>query len=126
MSEKIPDDMIDGLIRRAIVPKGFRPRSSAELEKAQEALGDDPTADSVVDHVLESILDDTLPLERCETLEFISTDEQQVEESSDELVEMFRSGGDIPPDIAKRLLELENEAGKEFSGDDGEEKEDDE
>ena len=121
MSTNIPDDLLAGLIRRAAVPKGFRPRTSEELDLALNAMGDVDIDPQRVLSIVDRILSDEPIVFGRQTAE-TGPDELVGDcENLDELVEMFRSEGDIPPDIAERLRELESEANREADEEDDEE-----
>jgi len=121
MSSEIPDDLLAGLIRRAAVPKGFRPRTPEELDQALNAMGDVDIAPKRVSTIVDRILSDEPIMTRRQTVE-TGPDEAVADcENFGELVEMFRSEGDIPPEIAERLRELESEANLEADGENDEE-----
>ncbi len=110
MSTDIPDDLLARLIRRAVVPKGFRPRTSDELDQSLNAMGDIDIAPNRVSSIVDRILLDE-PIVFGRQMAETNPDESISDrENLSELVEMFRSEGDIPPEIAERLRELESEA----------------
>lgn len=106
------DDFIAGIIRRAIVPKGFRPRSDQELHKALDALGDVEISTDKARDMLEKIRSDRpflIPVN-----DDSNDGDLSLSESAEELVEMFRAEGeDIPPEVAERIRELEQLAAEE-------------
>jgi hypothetical protein len=106
------DPFFDGLVRRCIVPKGFRPQSDAEIAAMLDALGAYDLDDAKRDRMLRKIQGkepmcwDVSSSDRTGLCNDMASTQQ--------LVEMFRSRGEeIPPEIQEQLRKLEEEAGRE-------------
>lgn len=112
MTYQDEDTMFDKLVRRSLVPKGFRPESDQDIEAMFDALGESELSESKRDRMLRKI---------CGEEPVIWEKEQDstpvdVESVSDirETVEMFRSKGEeVPPELEEKLRELEQRAAEE-------------
>ena len=119
MSTELPDDLVGGLIRRAMVPKGFRPKTTEELDRALDALGHVDISEERVGEIVAKILKEEPP-NFSERMDRIGQHDE-LTQSSDELVELFRAEGDISSEIEERLRELERQAELEAEDQDDEE-----
>lgn len=112
MTNRSEDAFMDGLFRRALVPKGFRPRTEEGIDEVIRALGQVEVSGEERQRVIEKILG-LRPYNKASETEPDCAPEQ-MDSRSNELVEMFRGeGDDVPPEIAERLKQLENEAAQE-------------
>lgn len=112
MTNRNEDAFMDGLFRRALVPKGFRPRTEEGVDEVLRALGQVEVSNEERQRVVEKIFG----LRPCNKSPEAKSDyvPEQLDSRSEELVEMFRGEGeDVPPEIAERLQQLENEAAQE-------------
>jgi len=103
------DRILDGLVRRTIVPKGFRPETDAEIEAMLDGLGQGEMPDDKLQRMLGKINgqipmswerdDEVSPYRDCDTAE------------ARELAEMFRAKGEeLPPELQEKLREMEERA----------------
>jgi hypothetical protein len=103
------DRIFDGLVRRAIVPRGFRPQSNAEIESMLEGLGHGEMPEEKLQRMLAKIHrqirlswengDGDSPDWECDSAE------------AHELAEMFRARGEeLPPELEQKLREMEKRA----------------
>lgn len=112
MTNRNDDAFMDGLFRRALVPKGFRPRSEEGIDEVLRALGQVDVSDEERQRVVEKILG-LRPHNKSSEANSDCPPEQMAS-LSEELVEMFRGEGeDVPPEIAERLKQLEDQAAQE-------------
>ena len=107
------DDLfLEQLLRRALVPKGFRPRTEEGVGEVLDALGQVEISDLERDRVVDKILGRRPYYKELESESIC--EHEQVPSKSEELVEMFRGEGEeIPPEVAERLRQLEAEATQE-------------
>ncbi|WP_417379094.1 hypothetical protein [Gimesia sp.] len=114
------EKMFDKLVRRSLVPKGFRPESDEGIEEMLDALGKCELSESKSNQMLRKIRgQEPMIWDREEG----STPVQHDDSTTDlrEMVEMFRSkGDDVPPELQKKLRELEQQAAEEADEDNGE------
>lgn len=111
MSEKQDrgDRFFDGLVRRAIVPRGFRPQNDQEIESMLDALGTGEMSDEKLQRMLGKI-HGMIPMSwEADRTEATSLDLESVE--ARELAQMFRAKGEeLPPELEQKLRELEQRA----------------
>ena len=113
------DAFMERLLRRTLVPKGFRPRTEEGLGEVLNALGQVEVSEEQRDRIVDKILG-RRPYDKAQELDVISEASQALSQN-EELVEMFRGEGDeIPPEIAERLRQLESEATQEPDDDEEE------
>lgn len=104
------EKLINSLLRRALVPKGFRPGNQTDEEAMLQALGHVEIEPDHQARMLEKIRGQR-PFDCEQTPEPIVNGEIEVNQ---ELAAMFKNEGeDLPPEIADRLKELESEASQE-------------
>lgn len=118
MKNRDTEKIFDNLVRRSVVPKGFRPESDQEIEAMFEALGEIELSESKRNRMLGKIRGET-PM--CWELEQDSA-LVDIESSSElrEMVEMFRSRGEeVPPDLEEKLRALEQQAAEEADEEEG-------
>lgn len=112
MTNRNEDAFMDGLFRRALVPKGFRPRTEEGVDEVLRALGQVEVSDEERQRVVEKILGLRSHKKSSEAKSDCAP--EQMDSRTEELVEMFRGESeDVPPEIAERLKQLENEAAQE-------------
>lgn len=111
------DRVFDGLVRRAIVPKGFRPRTDAEIEAMLDGLGQDEMPEEKMHRMLGKIRGQiAMGWERNEASPL---DRKCDSEEAREMAEMFRAKGEeLPPDLEKKLREMEKRASEHPKQDD--------
>jgi len=112
MSNNSDDRLIEGLVRRSFVPKGFRPTTEADEDAMLDAMGDVELSSTKLDRVLGKIRGEIpfgIDAPRETPPSTPSTTSEEVE-----LAAMFRGEGeDIPQELADRLKELEEDAATE-------------
>jgi len=108
--ERQPSDRVfDGLVRRAIVPRGFRPQSDAEIESMLDAIGPGDMSDAKLQRMLGKT-HGRIPLS-WEKEEPEASSWQPNTAEARELAEMFRARGDeLPPELEEKLREMEARA----------------
>lgn len=119
MTNQDEDTMFDKLVRRSLVPKGFRPESDQDIEAMFDALGESEFSESKRDRMLRKIRGEE-PMIWEQVHDSTTVD---VESASDirEMVEMFRSKGEeVPPELDEKLRELEQRAAEEADENDDE------
>ena len=122
MTNQDEDRMFDKLVRRSLVPKGFRPESDQDIEAMFDALGESELSESKRERMLRKIRGEE-PMIWEQDQDSTPID---IESAADvrEMVEMFRSKGEeVPPGLEEKLRELEQQAAEEP---DEEDEEDDE
>lgn len=114
------EKMFDKLVRRSLVPKGFRPESDEGIEEMLDALGKCELSESKSNQMLRKIRgQEPMIWDREEGSTPVQHDDSTT--NLREMVEMFRSkGDDVPPELQKKLLELEQQAAEEADEDNGE------
>lgn len=121
MTSERQEKLIDGLLRRAIIAKGYRPRTEDEEDAMLEAFGHVEISEAKRDRMLRKIrgeqqFDAELPGE------FSGGTAAEVNE---ELAAMFRGEGEeISPELQARLDELERRAAESGEAEDDDETED--
>jgi len=112
MTNQGEERLFDKLVRRSLMPKGFRPKSDQDIEAMFDALGEFELSVAKRDRMLRKIRgEEPMNWEKEQDSTPIG-----IESLSDvrEVVEMFRcKGDDVPPELEKKLRELEQQAGKE-------------
>lgn len=105
MSKDKNEELLDGLLRRAIVPAGLRPRSEQDEDAMLDAMGYVEISPQKRDRMLRKIRgEEPYALERPEP-----TAAEAHPNVAAELAPMFRDEGDIPPDLQRELEDLERE-----------------
>tara|TARA_R110002072_G_scaffold303108_2_gene493886 strand:- start:63304 stop:63678 length:375 start_codon:yes stop_codon:yes gene_type:complete len=110
------EKLLDGLLRRALVPKGFRPRTTQAEDAMLEALGHVEISHAKQERMLQKIRGTHLfDHEVAQNVAY----EDETAEVNEELAAMFRADGEpISPEIVERLSELERQATEEPEEDD--------
>lgn len=109
MTNENDDRAFDDLVFRALVPKGFRPKTDAEIEQMLDGLGQVEIPKSKLERMVGKI-NGTIPMAWEEFDEPIIACEA---DSSDarELAELYRARGEVvPPEVEAKLRELERKA----------------
>lgn len=120
MTNQHGEKLFDKLVRRSLIPKGFRPESDEDIDAMFDALGQSELSESKRNRMLRKICGE-------EPMSWnLKQDSNPVHVDSttdiQEMVEMFRSKGEeVPPDLEEKLRELEQQAAKEADeeGDEG-------
>ena len=123
MTNQDEDKMFDNLVRRSLVPKGFRPESDQDIEAMFDALGGAELSESKRSRMLRKIRGEEPVIWEQEQ----DSTPVDIESAADVrgMVEMFRSKGEeVPPELEEKLRELEQRAAEEHdegdeSGDGG-------
>lgn len=119
MTNQDEDRMFDKLVRRSLVPRGFRPESDEDIEAMFDAFGESELSESKRKRMLRKIRGEE-PLVWEQEQDSPSV---RIESAADvrEMVEMFRSKGEeLPPELEERLRELEQQAAEEPDKEDDE------
>lgn len=111
MTNERQENLMNGLLRRALVPKGFRPRSADDEDAMLKALGHVEISVDKRERVLAKILGKQ-PFDLGRSSEPESRTETAA--INEELAVMFREEGDISPEVQQRLSELERAASESF------------
>lgn len=115
------DRVFDGLVRRAIVPRGFRPQDDVEIELMLESLGPGEMSDEKLQRMLGKIQGQIPMVWDSEGSEVPSWQSDSAE--ARELAEMYRAKGEeLPPELEEKLREMESRAAEppdEEEGPDG-------
>ena len=105
------DSQRDALLRRALIPKGYRPTKLEDVEKMLDAIGDQPVGESKLQRMLRKVsgqepmfLEHTSPAPK--TPDQLTAKEQEV-------YALCRSKNKpLPPDLAAKVNALERKAGR--------------
>ena len=109
MSRGDKDRLFDGLVERAIVPRGFRPETDEEIEAMLDSLGHVEIAEDKLHRMIDKI-EGNSPMS-WDVVE--NQDPVGISDSAEarELAEMYRAKGEeIPRDLEERLREMEKRA----------------
>ena len=118
MTEETGDRELYDLVRRAIVPRGHRPATLAEIEAMLRACAGAPMAEDVVERMLRKAkglepVGRARPTLKADDLVTAPFDEALTEQQR-ELVALHRAQGKtLPPEIAALLARLRSEAKSE-------------
>jgi len=117
MNKKGEDRLFDALVRRAIVPKGYRPKSDEEIETMLGALGPSQVSDEKLERMLGNIKG-LIPMS-WESEESKSPSWQANSAEAQELAAMYRAQGEeLPPELEEKLREMEKRAAEPPDEDD--------
>lgn len=111
MSNQHPDMRRDDLLRRALVPKGYRPTKDADIEKMLDAICDHPIDEAKFQRMLRKIngQEPTFP-ERPSPVPSLTG---QLTPEEQEVFALCRSKNKpLPPDLAAKVKALEEKAAK--------------
>ena len=111
MSEKDnrQDRLLDELVQRSLVPRGFRPESDEEIFTMLEGLGSGEVSEDKLSRMLGKIRGDS-PM-AWEAVSEESESWQSDTAEAKELAEMFREKGeDLSPEQESKLREMEKRA----------------
>ncbi|MCC6361274.1 MAG: hypothetical protein IT450_21255 [Phycisphaerales bacterium] len=99
------------MLRRALVPKGYRPTKDTDIEKMLDAIGDQPIDEATLQRMLRKInAQEPMFPERFELVPVIAG-ELTAEEQ--EVFVLCRSKNKpLPPDLAAKVKALEEKAAK--------------
>ena len=114
MTSDRQEKLINGLLRRALVPKGFRARNQEEEDAMLQALGHVEIEPEQQKRMLEKIRG-LRPYDCEEPPEPVIDAKMEVDQK---LAAMFRNEGeDLPREISDRLKQLETDADQESEDD---------
>jgi len=118
MANDNDDRAFDDLVFRALVPKGFRPKTDAEIEQVLDGLGQVEISQSKLERMLAKIKG-TIPM-AWEEPDDPATDCEADSADARELAQLYRARGEVvPPEIEAKLRELEQRAAKPKPQDEG-------
>jgi hypothetical protein len=106
MNSKQPNMRRDALLRRALIPKGYRPTKAADIDRLLDAMSAAPMDEETKSRMLRKIngLEGMFP-DRPSTPPVPSAELTEVER---ELVAMYRAKNkDLPPDLAAKVKAME-------------------
>lgn len=111
MTENNSDKRLERLVRRAGVPRGFRPQSDAEIEKLLDTVGGEPYSKDKLARMLAKIRGDHLEARPSAPTPSASAAFASLSESERELAELYRAQGKpLPPELEAKLKEMERRA----------------
>jgi hypothetical protein len=111
MNNQHPDMRRDALLRRALVPKGYRPTKDADIEKMLYTIGDEQISEERQQRMLRKINGKEPIFPDRSSPPLISTAEMS--ESERQLVALHRAQNKpLPPDLAAKLKAMEERASK--------------
>lgn len=109
MTEENSDKRLERLVRRAGVPRGFRPESDADIEKLLDTVGGEPYSKEKLARMLAKAKGD-----RPDALASsppVGAPSAALTESERELAELYKAQGKpLPPDLEAKLKEMEKRA----------------
>lgn len=111
MTNQPPKPGLEDLIRQALVPKGHRPATDADIEKMLGAVGSEPMSDARKDRMLRKIRgqEPVFPLATVAMPAFSA----QLSPEEQEVYALCRSKNKpLPPDLAAKVKALEEKAAK--------------
>lgn len=106
MNSKRPNMRRDALLRRALVPKGYRPTRAVDVDRLLEALSTTPMDEVTKSRMLRKVngLEEMFP-DRSSPPPVVSS---ELSETEKELVAMYRAKNkDLPPDLAEKVKAME-------------------
>lgn len=107
--ERKDDRLIDGLVHRSLVSRGFRPETDEEIDAMLEGLGSGEIPQDKLARMLGKIEGTTSM-----AWDFVEEEPSQWDSDSaeaTELAEMFRAKGEpLPPELEAKLREMEEKA----------------
>jgi len=111
MNNQHPNMRRDALLRRALVPKGYRPTKDADIEKMLDTIGEEPMSEEKLQRMLRKVNgqepvfpDRTTPASKLTTE--LSPEEKEVHA-------LCRSKNEpLPPDLAAKVKALEEKTAK--------------
>lgn len=112
MNNQSSDSQRDAMLRRALVPKGYRPTKHADIKKMLDAIGDQPIEEAKLQRMLRKINghEPVFP-ERTAPAPAIP---DQLSAEEQEVYALCRSKNKpLPPDLAAKVRALEEKAAKE-------------
>lgn len=111
MSNQSPESRRDAMLRRALVPKGYRPTKDADIEKMLDAVGDQPIDETKIQRMLRKIngQEPVFP----EQLSPIPVITGQLTPEEQDVFALCRSKNKpLPPDLAAKVKALEEMTAK--------------
>jgi len=116
MPNQNPERDINKLVQRALVPKGFRPRTDEQIAQMMDTIGGLPLDSEKLDRMLKKINGEIPlgpPVSRA-----IPYNEPPCTEVEQGLAALHRSrGSSLSPEIQRKIEEAEKRAAKECSED---------
>lgn len=111
MTKKQPDMRRDALLRRALIPKGHRPTTDADVDKLLDTVSATPLSQEQFERMLQKI-NGTIPTfrDRFESPPILTT---ELSEAERELVALYRAQNKpLPSDLAAKVLAMEQKVVK--------------
>lgn len=105
------DIHLDGLVRSALVPKGYRPIKNSDIEKLLDTIEEEPISEEKKQRMLRKIRGQEPVFQDRTYPESIITTDLTAQEK--EFVTLHRAKNrPLPPDLAAKLKEMEKRASK--------------
>lgn len=116
MSNKQPDMRRDALLRRALVPKGFRPTKDVDIEKLLDTIGEQPISEEMLQRMLRKVNgQEAIFPDRATPAPTLTT---ELSPQEHEAYALCRSKNKpLPPDLAAKVKALEAKAGRQVNSD---------
>ena len=109
MSEHNHDQKFDRLIRRALIPKGHRPRTEEEIDAMLDALAPSEVSQEKVNRMLAKVRGEEPMGENDECIDYGSEPVERLQE----FAAMYRAKEQsLPPELEAILREMEGRAAK--------------
>jgi hypothetical protein len=109
--------LFDGLVRRSLIPRGFRPTSDEEIEAMIDGLKGGEIPEEKLQRMLGKIRGD-VPMSWEEPEDSLAEQPAESKEAS-ELAAMYRGEGDeLSPELEEKLREFEKRAAEKPAEDD--------
>ena len=112
MTGEQPHMRRDALLRRALVPKGYRPTKPADIDKLLDMVGDEPMTDEQKERMLRKINGQApmFPDRSAPSAPLLTT---ELTETERELAAMYKAQNKpLPPDLAAKVKAMEQRASK--------------
>lgn len=109
MNGKQPNMRRDALLRRALVPKGYRPTKGSDIDRLLDAMSTAPMDQETKERMLRKIngTEATFPDRSASP----SVSSSELTETEKELVAMYRARNkELPPDLAAKVKAMEARA----------------
>ena len=111
MNNQSPDSRRDAMLRRALVPKGYRPTKLADIDKMLDAIGEQPIEEAKFQRMLRKI-NGQEPVFPERTALAPAIPDQLTAEEQDVYALCRSKNKPLPPDLAARVKALEEKAAK--------------
>lgn len=112
MAKQNPDLRFDRLIKAALVPKGYRPRTPDEIDRMLDVIDAPKVTDEKLQRMLHKINGEEPMFVQPES-ETPKLGGSELTAAERELVALYKAQGkDLPPEIEEKLKAMEERAGR--------------